>query len=132
MFMLMDEPSVLCNLQYRYHRDVIYTMARPVQLAINPFKDVLVYGSDVIMAYREKILDSPHVYAIADAAYSDMMRGIRLNSEYHKDDPWKKQLARALLVNELTYGGVDIPLPLNKDVLQWANKTRDQTMFVAS
>ncbi|GKF74153.1 myosin-2 isoform X1, partial [Tanacetum coccineum] len=55
----LNESSVLCNLQYRYHRDVIYTMAGPVQLAINPFKDVSVSGSDVIMAYREKILDSP-------------------------------------------------------------------------
>ncbi|GJS86939.1 myosin-2 isoform X1 [Tanacetum coccineum] len=70
----LNESSVLCNLQYRYHRDVIYTIAGPVQLAINPFKDVSVSGSDVIMAYREKILDSPHVYVIADAAYSDMMR----------------------------------------------------------
>lgn len=70
----LNEPSVLCNLQYRYHRDVIYTMAGPVLLVINPFKDVSVSGSDVIMAYKEKILDSPHVYAVADAAYNDMMR----------------------------------------------------------
>nr|GEY80722.1 uncharacterized protein [Tanacetum cinerariifolium] len=74
MFMLMDESSVLCNLQYRYHHGVIYTMEGPVQFAINPFKDVSVSKSDVIMAYKEKILDSPYVYAIADAAYSDMMR----------------------------------------------------------
>nr|GEV17231.1 guanylate-binding protein 3-like [Tanacetum cinerariifolium] len=67
----LNEPSVLCNLQYRYHRDVIYG---PVQLDINPFKDVLVLGSNVIVAYREKILDSPHVYVIADVTYSDMMR----------------------------------------------------------
>ncbi|GJS96559.1 reverse transcriptase domain-containing protein [Tanacetum coccineum] len=73
----LNESSVLCNLQYRYHRDVIYTMTGPVQLAINPFKDVSVSGSDVIMAYREKILDSPHVYVRADAAYSDMIRGER-------------------------------------------------------
>lgn len=70
----LNEPSVLCDLQYRYARDVIYTMAGPVLLAINPFKDVSISGSDVITAYREKILDSPHVYAVADAAYSDMMR----------------------------------------------------------
>ncbi|KAI3703863.1 hypothetical protein L1987_74059 [Smallanthus sonchifolius] len=70
----LNEPSVLCNLQYRYHRDVIYTMAGPVLLAINPFKDALIFGSNVIMAYREKILDSPHVYTLADTAYSDMMR----------------------------------------------------------
>nr|GFA18745.1 putative IQ motif, EF-hand binding site, P-loop containing nucleoside triphosphate hydrolase [Tanacetum cinerariifolium] len=61
---------------YRYHRDVIYTIVGHVQLAINPFKDVLVSGSNFIMAYKEKILDSPHVYVIADAAYGDMMRGI--------------------------------------------------------
>ncbi|XP_076944180.1 myosin-2-like [Bidens hawaiensis] len=69
----LNEPSVLCNLQYRYNRDVIYTMAGPVLLAINPFKDFLISGSDVIMAYKEKILDSPHVYAVADIAYNDMM-----------------------------------------------------------
>ncbi|GKD25613.1 lecithin-cholesterol acyltransferase-like 4 protein, partial [Tanacetum coccineum] len=32
---------------------------------------------------------------------------------------------QALSVNELSYGGVDIPLPFNKEVLQWANKTRE-------
>ncbi|XP_071730168.1 myosin-2-like [Rutidosis leptorrhynchoides] len=69
----LNEPSVLSNLQYRYHRDVIYTMAGPVLLAINPFKDILNSGSDVIMAYKEKILDCPHVYSVAAASYSDMM-----------------------------------------------------------
>ena len=59
-----------CNLAMH-----LQTMAGPVLLAINPFKDVSVSGSDVIMAYREKILDSPHVYAVSDAAYNDMMRG---------------------------------------------------------
>lgn len=51
------------------------TMVGPVLLAINPFKDVSVAGSDVIMAYKEKILESPHAYKIADAAYTHMMRG---------------------------------------------------------
>ncbi|CAI9303676.1 unnamed protein product [Lactuca saligna] len=70
----LNEPSVLCNIQYRYQRDVIYTMVGPVLLAINPFKDVSVAGNDVIMAYKEKILESPHAYKIADAAYTHMMR----------------------------------------------------------
>ncbi|KAJ0702156.1 putative myosin ATPase [Helianthus annuus] len=70
----VNEPSVLCNLQYRYNRDVFYTMAGPVLLAINPFKNALIIGSDVITAYKEKILDSPHVYHVADTAYSAMMR----------------------------------------------------------
>ncbi|XP_071692062.1 myosin-2-like isoform X2 [Rutidosis leptorrhynchoides] len=69
----LNEPSVVYNLQYRYDRDVIYSKAGPVLLAINPFKDVQIFGDSYITAYREKILDNPHVYAMADAAYKDMM-----------------------------------------------------------
>ncbi|GJU67184.1 myosin-2 isoform X1 [Tanacetum coccineum] len=70
----LNEPSVLHNLQHRYDRDVIYSKAGPVLLAINPFKDVPIYGNDFVTAYREKILDNPHVYATSDAAYNEMMR----------------------------------------------------------
>lgn len=39
-----------------------------------------IYGDDFIAAYRQKLLDSPHVYAIADAAYNEMMRGVFFSS----------------------------------------------------
>ncbi|KAI3686257.1 hypothetical protein L1987_79931 [Smallanthus sonchifolius] len=71
----LNEPSTLHNLQYRYNRDVIYSKAGPVLLAINPFKDVNIFGNDFIKAYKEKTLDKPHVYAMADAAYHDMVKG---------------------------------------------------------
>lgn len=32
---------------------------------------------------------------------------------------------QALSCNELSFDGVDIPLPFNKEILQWANKTRE-------
>ncbi|KAL4566850.1 hypothetical protein LXL04_030975 [Taraxacum kok-saghyz] len=70
----LNEPSVLHNLQYRYARDEIYSKAGPVLLAINPFKDVQIYGDDYVTAYRERILDNPHVYATADTAYNNMMK----------------------------------------------------------
>ncbi|KAI8557739.1 hypothetical protein RHMOL_Rhmol04G0033200 [Rhododendron molle] len=70
----LNEPSVLHNLQYRYSHDMIYSKAGPVLIAINPFKDVQCYGTDFVTAYREKLFDNPHVYAIADAAYNEMMR----------------------------------------------------------
>ncbi|PSR96336.1 Myosin-2 like [Actinidia chinensis var. chinensis] len=70
----LNEPSVLHNLQYRYSHDMIYSKAGPVLIAINPFKDVQCYGSDFVTAYREKLFDNPHVYAIADNAYNEMMR----------------------------------------------------------
>ncbi|WOH13189.1 hypothetical protein DCAR_0832698 [Daucus carota subsp. sativus] len=70
----LNEPAVLYNLQYRYGRDMIYTKAGPVLVAINPFKKVPLYGSDYIEAYRSKSNDSPHVYAITDTAIREMIR----------------------------------------------------------
>ncbi|KAK1412137.1 hypothetical protein QVD17_33137 [Tagetes erecta] len=70
----LNEPSVLYNLQYRYDRDMIYSKAGPVLVAINPFKKIPLYGNDYIDAYESKSKDSPHVYAIADTAIREMMR----------------------------------------------------------
>lgn len=69
----LNEPSVLHNLQHRYSQDIIYSKAGPVLIAVNPFKDVHFYENDFVTAYRQKLLDSPHVYAIADTAYNEMM-----------------------------------------------------------
>ncbi|KAJ1700715.1 hypothetical protein LUZ63_000494 [Rhynchospora breviuscula] len=70
----LNEPSVLHNLRVRFSRNFVYTKAGPVLIALNPFKEVPLYGKDFISAYREKQMDSPHVYAIADAAFTGMMR----------------------------------------------------------
>lgn len=51
------------------------TKAGPVLVAINPFKEVLLYGKNYIEGYRRKSMDSPHVYAIADTAIREMIRG---------------------------------------------------------
>ncbi|KAL8229847.1 hypothetical protein R6Q57_014747 [Mikania cordata] len=71
----LNEPSVLYNLKYRYDTDMIYTKAGPVLVAINPFKKIPLYGSDYIEIYKNKSKDSPHVYAIADTAFREMIRG---------------------------------------------------------
>ncbi|KAL2557658.1 Myosin-1 [Forsythia ovata] len=70
----LNEPSVLYNLQYRYNRDMIYSKAGPVLVAINPFKKVPLYGNDYIEAYKSKSVESPHVYAITDTAMREMIR----------------------------------------------------------
>ncbi|PIA35399.1 hypothetical protein AQUCO_03500049v1 [Aquilegia coerulea] len=70
----LHEPSVLYNLQYRYNQDKIYTKAGPVLVAVNPFKEVHLYGNDYIEAYRHKSIESPHVYAITDTAIREMIR----------------------------------------------------------
>lgn len=70
----LNEPSVMHNLQHRFSRESIYTKAGPVLVAMNPFKDVQLYGDEYVTAYRQKLLDSPHVYATADSAYTEMIR----------------------------------------------------------
>ncbi|XP_061375265.1 myosin-1-like [Gastrolobium bilobum] len=70
----LNEPSVLYNLQYRYNQNMIYTKAGPVLIAINPFKNVPLYGNDYIEAYKCKAIESPHVYAITDTAIREMIR----------------------------------------------------------
>ncbi|XP_078447679.1 myosin-2-like [Wolffia australiana] len=70
----LNEPAVLHNLQCRYSADKIYTKAGRVLVAVNPFKEVFLYGNDLISAYQRKAVDAPHVYAVADAAYRGMMR----------------------------------------------------------
>ncbi|XP_019251724.1 PREDICTED: myosin-2-like isoform X3 [Nicotiana attenuata] len=69
----LNEPSVVHNLQHRYHQDRIYTKAGPVLIAVNPFKEIQLYGNEHITAYRQKLLDDPHIYSVADTAYSQMM-----------------------------------------------------------
>lgn len=49
--------------------------AGPVLIALNPFKDLQMYGNDYVSTYRQRLVDSPHVYGIAEAAYNQMMRG---------------------------------------------------------
>ncbi|KAL6657794.1 hypothetical protein ACP70R_005574 [Stipagrostis hirtigluma subsp. patula] len=70
----LNEPSVLYNLQLRYSRDLIYTKAGPVLIAVNPLKEVALYGKTSIMQYKQKIKDDPHVYAVADLAFNEMLR----------------------------------------------------------
>ncbi|KAE8733596.1 Myosin-1 [Hibiscus syriacus] len=71
----LNEPSVLHNLKCRYYQDMIYSKAGAILIAVNPFKDVEIYGKDFVTAYKQKATDSPHVFAIADTAYNEMMNG---------------------------------------------------------
>jgi myosin-5 len=43
-------------------------------VAVNPFKEVPLYGNRNIEAYRKRSNESPHVYAIADTAIREMIR----------------------------------------------------------
>lgn len=70
----LNEPSVIHSLQRRFSRDKIYSNAGSVLIAVNPLKDTKQYGNGLITAYRQRVMNDPHVYAIADSAYSAMMQ----------------------------------------------------------
>ena len=72
----LNEASVLWNLRQRYECFMIYTYSGLFCVTVNPYKMLPVYNSYIIDAYRGKRRTEmpPHLYSIADNAYSDMLR----------------------------------------------------------
>ena len=52
-------------------------------MAVNPFRSLPIYDTDTQKLYRSttKVNRAPHIYAIADAAYGDMVASDGLNSQ---------------------------------------------------
>lgn len=84
----LHEPAILYCLEQRYNHSDIYTYTGPILIAMNPFKNVQLYTSQILEKYyNEGLMKSqgietnailaPHVYAIADAAYRDMMNTVK-------------------------------------------------------
>uniref|UniRef100_A0A8C0IYL9 Myosin-7B n=1 Tax=Chelonoidis abingdonii TaxID=106734 RepID=A0A8C0IYL9_CHEAB len=72
----LNEASVLYNLRRRYAHWMIYTYSGLFCVTINPYKWLPVYTAPVVAAYKGKRRSEvpPHIYAIADNAYNDMLR----------------------------------------------------------
>lgn len=68
----LNEPSFLHNIQKRYAQDKIYTKAGPVLVVLNPFKDISLYGNEIIEGYKCKTKNIPHIYKMADIAFEAM------------------------------------------------------------
>eukprot|EP01127_Copromyxa_protea_P015968 TRINITY_DN4681_c0_g1_i3.p1 TRINITY_DN4681_c0_g1~~TRINITY_DN4681_c0_g1_i3.p1 ORF type:complete len:1023 (+),score=237.78 TRINITY_DN4681_c0_g1_i3:34-3069(+) len=72
----IDEASVYNTVCNRYYKDQIYTYIGDVVISVNPYKDVKNTSPATIEDYkgRYKYERPPHVYALANDAYSDMLR----------------------------------------------------------
>ncbi|KAG5264689.1 hypothetical protein AALO_G00256930 [Alosa alosa] len=78
-FVLLDEVTMeqfMENLRLRFEKGRIYTFIGEVVVSVNPYKQMDIYGKEVIDAYRGRELyeNPPHLYAVADAAYKAMKR----------------------------------------------------------
>ncbi|XP_071718408.1 myosin-14-like [Rutidosis leptorrhynchoides] len=72
----LHEPGVLRNLKRRFDINEIYTYTANILIAVNPFKRIPnIYDKSVMEKYKGVALGelSPHPYAIADAAYRQMV-----------------------------------------------------------
>ncbi|GAA0140240.1 actin binding motor protein [Lithospermum erythrorhizon] len=79
----LHEPGVLHNLAARYQLDEIYTYIGSILIAINPFQRLPhLYDHQMMKQYKGASLGTfkPHVFAIADAAYRQMIHEKQSNS----------------------------------------------------
>lgn len=73
----LHEPAVLHNLQIRFCRhNAIYTYCGIVLVAINPYSELPIYGSDTVWTYRGQSMGDldPHIFAVAEEAYTKLER----------------------------------------------------------
>merc|ERR1712142_239378 len=71
----LNEASVLYNLKARYQAGLIYTYSGLFCVAVNPYRRLPIYNDGVIKMYRGKRRPEmpPHIFAIVDNAYQDML-----------------------------------------------------------
>ncbi|GFO14637.1 myosin-iiib [Plakobranchus ocellatus] len=71
----LDETILLDEVTERYAQDKIYTYVGDILIAVNPFKDLGIYGKDSSAIYknRKRSANPPHIFAVADAAYQALL-----------------------------------------------------------
>ncbi|CAI0473412.1 unnamed protein product [Linum tenue] len=79
----LHEPGVLQNLATRYELNEIYTYTGNILIAVNPFQRLPhLYDTHMMEQYKGAAFGelSPHVFAVADAAYRAMVNEGKSNS----------------------------------------------------
>uniref|UniRef100_A0A6Q2WTB7 Myosin, heavy chain 11a, smooth muscle n=1 Tax=Esox lucius TaxID=8010 RepID=A0A6Q2WTB7_ESOLU len=72
----LNEASVLHNIRERYFSGLIYTYSGLFCVVVNPYKMLPIYSEKIIEMYKGKKRHEvpPHIYAITDNAYRNMMQ----------------------------------------------------------
>ncbi|GCC19991.1 hypothetical protein chiPu_0018664 [Chiloscyllium punctatum] len=79
----LHEPAVLHNLKVRFvDSKLIYTYCGIILVAINPYKEIPIYGDAIIHAYSGQNMGDmdPHIFAVSEEAYKQMARKNRNQS----------------------------------------------------
>ena len=72
----IDLDNFLSNLEVRYKAGYIYTYIGEVCVSVNPYKEMDMYNKNFVNQYkgREIYERPPHLFAIAEMAYTSMKR----------------------------------------------------------
>uniref|UniRef100_A0A3Q2YC14 Myosin motor domain-containing protein n=1 Tax=Hippocampus comes TaxID=109280 RepID=A0A3Q2YC14_HIPCM len=73
----LHEPAVLHNLKVRFLESrIIYTYCGIILVALNPYKQLHIYGDAIIHAYSGQNMGNmdPHIFAVAEEAYKQLAR----------------------------------------------------------
>ena len=72
----LNEGSILYNLRSRFLASLIYTYSGLFCIAVNPFRRLPIYNDTCIKMFRgkRKVEMPPHVFAIVDNAYQNMLQ----------------------------------------------------------
>ena len=79
----LNDPTLLHNIRERYvGSNLIYTYSSMFCIAVNPYRDLPIYTRKMIQFYcgKKKGEAPPHVFYMADSAYSGMRRERRNQS----------------------------------------------------
>ncbi|NXJ08354.1 MYO15 protein, partial [Odontophorus gujanensis] len=71
----LQEAAVLSNIRTRFERQLIYTYIGSILVSVNPYRLYNIYGMEQVLQYEGRALgeNPPHLFAIANVAYSKMM-----------------------------------------------------------
>ena len=73
---VLHEAAMMENIEIRYQRDLIYTKVGPILISVNPYKIIPnTYTEKRRRAYIEHRDSAPHLYGVADDAYTSVMLG---------------------------------------------------------
>lgn len=72
----ISEDAFIENLKLRYSKDKIYSYIGEVLISVNPYKNMPIYDEAMVDSYHGTAMyqREPHVFALAEAAYSGMRR----------------------------------------------------------
>ncbi|WAQ96708.1 MYO15-like protein [Mya arenaria] len=75
-FSVLDERTILENLDARYSNDQIYTYCGSILVSVNPYHMFNIYGLDMVKRYEGQPIGAlpPHLFAISSTAYGRMMK----------------------------------------------------------